>query len=43
MEAAIPKNLIFLLLCASAFGQAPAQEIPPHGAAVVLFDGSNPD
>ena len=30
-----------LLICASVPGHALAQKIPPHKAAVVLFDGSN--
>jgi Domain of Unknown Function (DUF1080) len=35
------KHLMVLLICASVPGHAFAQKIPPHKAAVVLFDGSN--
>jgi hypothetical protein len=39
----ILKNLIFLFCSASLFGQALAQQIPPHKVAIVLFGGSNLD
>ena len=35
------KTLIFLVGCASLFGQELAQNIPAHKEAVVLFDGTN--
>lgn len=40
-ENFILKHLIVLLELAIALGLAFAQKIPPHKAAVVLFDGSN--
>jgi Domain of Unknown Function (DUF1080) len=43
MMTSILKSLILLFCCASFFGQALAQKIPPHKKAIVLFDGSNLD
>jgi hypothetical protein len=34
-------TVIALLICVAAGVQAASQKIPPHQAAVVLFDGSN--